>query len=357
VTAPDPDRRLDERLAADGARWRAAQPAAPEPDPARLTATRRPRWQPLAAAAAVVAVAAGGVAGVTLSRRATDSPPAGRVTGQTAGPALDPSDIVRDGDRVAGQGLFFAPPDGPVRLCGPLGGPPRMSYEPWPDPLNTPDMCRNALTVTGLRTDQLSNIGGRDGAAWGSARVEGVYQAGTLTVTRQEPYVSRRKDPGAADPVPCPEPPGGWPPGDVERAARGLNVVIGKHRRELNEVYVAYPYGWHLQDQSNRKGTMVYVVGTTGDVAAARRLLEAVFPAEYLCVRKARWSAAQMGAAVRQLQTSPEAARLHVAAGDKDVIGDRVTARMLVVTEPVARLLRSVAGGRIVPTPILHKVR
>jgi hypothetical protein len=37
--------------------------------------------------------------------------------------------------------------------------------------------------------------------------------------------------------------------------------------------------------------------------------------------------------------------------------GDRVTAGMLVVTEPVARLLRSLAGGRLVPTPILHRLR
>ena len=36
---------------------------------------------------------------------------------------------------------------------------------------------------------------------------------------------------------------------------------------------------------------------------------------------------------------------------------DRVTAGMLVITEPVARLLPSVAGGRLVPTPVLHKLR
>jgi hypothetical protein len=350
---------IDRLLTEDGARWRAAQPPPPEPDPALLHRPRRPGWQPLAAAAAVVVVTAGIIA-VAAVRRPADPPPAtGPTAGPTAGPTLDPADIVRDGDRVAGQGLFFKPRGGPVRVCGPLGGPPRPLFEPWPDPLNTPQMCQNALTVTGLDLGRLSNPEGRDGAVWGGAKVEGVYRAGTLTVTRQEPTVSDRKSAGAHDPVPCPEPAGGWPRPleDLEKKWSGLDRVIRAHRDQFNEFYLAYPYGWSLQDESNRKGITVYVVNTTGDVAAARRLLEAVFPAQHLCVRKATWSAAQMDAAVRELQTSREAARLHVAAGDKDVINDRVTAGMLVITEPIFRLLRGMAGGRLVPTPVLHKLR
>ena len=53
----------------------------------------------------------------------------------------------------------------------------------------------------------------------------------------------------------------------------------------------------------------------------------------------------------------PVAAILRVGVGDRLPITDRVTAGMLVITEPVARLLRSLAGGRLVPTPILHKLR
>jgi hypothetical protein len=120
---------------------------------------------------------------------------------------------------------------------------------------------------------------------------------------------------------------------------------------------VTYPYGWHLQDTSNGKGIEVYVVTTTGDVTAARRLLHAVFPSQHLCVRQATWSAAQMDAAVHELQTSAEAIRLNVAAGDKDVLNDRVTADVLIVDQAVAGYLAKVAGGRIVPVPVLHKVR
>ena len=47
---------------------------------------------------------------------------------------------------------------------------------------------------------------------WGTARVEGVYRAGRLTVTRQEAYRQppQDKDASTADTVPCPEPVGGW---------------------------------------------------------------------------------------------------------------------------------------------------
>jgi hypothetical protein len=120
---------------------------------------------------------------------------------------------------------------------------------------------------------------------------------------------------------------------------------------------VTYPYGWHLQDESNGKGTMVFVVNTIGDVAKARRMLEAVFPAEHLCVRKATWSAKQMSAAVHELENSAEAVRLHVAADDKDPANDRVTAKVLIMDEAVAGYLHRAAGGRIVPVPVLRKVR
>lgn len=357
MTDPTPgaDRRLDDRLAADGARWRAAQPAPPEPDPALLTGRRRSRWQPLAAAAAVVAVAAGGVAGVAVSR-GVGSPPAGRTTGQTASPA---DDIVRDGDRVAGQGYVLALPGRPVQFCGPVGGPRVVSPDPWPDEETVPEPCRNAVTVTGLDLDRLSERTERDGAVWGWARVDGVYRAGTLTVTRQEAYVSTRTPASAADQVPCPEPAGGWPrqPSTLSAAVPRLARVVGQHPDELSELYVTYPYGWHLQDTSDRKGIEVYVVNTTGDVAAARALLGKVFPARHLCVRAATWSKAAMDAAARAVETSAEAKRLHVASPDKDPIRDRVTARVLLVDAEVARFLATVAGGRVVADPVLVKVR
>ena len=128
-----------------------------------------------------------------------------------------------------------------------------------------------------------------------------------------------------------------------------LNAAISRHAGEYTDVHVRYPYGWHLQDQSNRKGTEVYVVGTTGDVAAARRELERVFPAEHLCVTRRRVE--QVGhARPRSTALRTAAAR---AAGIgmpfPDVIHDRVTTELLVLDEAASRFLAGVAGGRVVP--------
>ena len=334
---------VDRLLSEDGTRWRAAQPAARELDPALFARPRRSRWQPLAAAAAVVVVAAG-VVGVASLRRSPDAPP------PPAGPA---DEIVRDGDRVAGQGFVVALPGRPVQLCVPSG---EATIAIYPPPV--PEPCPVAATVTGLDLDRLSNRHERDGAVWGSAWVEGVYRARTLAVTRQEPYREPpRPDAAAPDAVPCPEPAGGWtrPPGNMEAAKRRLNQVVNRHAAEYTDPYVRYPYGWHLQDQSNRKGTEVYVVGTTGDVTAARRELERVFPAEHLCVTRASWSKGAMATAQQALQT-PQARAVGIGMPSPDTINDRVTAELLVLDEAASRFLAGVADGRVIPEPTLEKV-
>lgn len=334
---------VDRLLSEDGARWRVTQPAAPELDPALFARPRRFRWQPLAAAAAVVVVA-GGVVGVAALRSSPGAPP----------PAAGPADrVVRDGDRVAGQGFVVALPGRPVQLCVSSGG---VTVDIYPPPV--PEPCPVAVTVTGLDLGRLSNRHEREGAVWGSAWVEGVYRARTLAVTRQEPYRGTpRQDVSAPDHVPCPEPAGGWPrqPGDMEAALHRLNQAVNQHAAEYTDLYVRYPYGWHLQDQSNRKGTEVYVVGTTGDLAAARRELERVFPAEHLCVTRASWSKAAMAAAQRAL-TTPEARAVGIGMPFPDTLNDRVTTELLVLDEAASRFLAGVADGRVIPEPMLEKV-
>lgn len=337
----DADRLLDRLLSEDGARWRAAQPAAPDPDPALFTRSRRARWQPLAAAAAVVLVAAGAV-GLSAARRSADPPPA----------AASPGAIVRDGDRVAGQGTVIARPGEAVQLC---------LVEPVLDTVFPPPVpsCRVGVTVTGLDLDRLSDRQERDGKVWGSARVEGVYRARTLAVSRQEAFRQPpRDDISAPDAVPCPEPAGGWPrpPADLSAALSRLNRAVSKHAAEYTDPYVRYPYGWHLQDQSGGKGIEVYVVGTTGDVAAARRELERVFPARHLCVTRASWSRDAMAVAVKSLMR-PEARAAGVGTPFADTVNDRVTATIVVLDEAASRFLAGVADGRVIPEPMLAKLR
>ena len=303
-------------------------------------------WPPLGAAGAVVLVAAGVV--VVLQVRGGAG-----AAGET-GPAVPWADqVVRDGDRVAGRGPVVALPGRPVQLCAPYVVP-GIYPEPVPEP------CRVAVTVIGLDLDRLTKRRERDGAVWGSAWIEGVYRAGTVTVTAQHPVDPGppRPSPAEADPVPCPEPPGGWPrqPADGGRLVQALDEAVRRNADTYNGPWVAYPYGWHLQDTSNRKGTEIYLVGTTGDVEAARRELAAVFPAEHLCVTAVRWSKAAMDAAQQQL-FRPEAEAAGVSGGLGEVLTDRVVADLVVLDERASRFLAGVADGRVTPRPLLRKAR
>jgi hypothetical protein len=318
------------------------------------------RWLPLVAAGAVVAVAAGVT--VVLNTRAgggepqpasagPSSAPAGP-SGAPAGPPARADQVVRDGDRVAGRGQVVALPGRPVQLCAPYA-----TIDIYPEPV--PGPCRVAVTVTGLDLDRLTHRRERDGAIWGTARVEGVYRAGTLTVTRQlDDRPGPVPDVITADRVPCPEPPGGWPrqPADPSRLLGALSAAVAADPETYNGPWVRYPYGWHLQDTSDRKGTEVYLVGTTGDVEAARTALAKLVPAEHLCVTAVRWSKAAMDAAQKQL-TGPTAEAAGISGGRGEVLEDRVVAELVVLDERASAFLATVAGGRVVPRPLLTTLR
>ena len=309
------------------------------------------RWLPLVAAGAVVAVAAGVTVVLNTRGGSEPQPPAAGPGSAPAGPPARSDQVVRDGDRVAGRGQVVALPGRPVQLCAPYAT--ALIY---PEPVPAP--CRVAVTVTGLDLDRLSHRRERDGAVWGSARVEGVYRAGTLTVTRQ---LDDRRGPVpdviTEDQVPCPEPPGGWPrqPADPSRLTSALSAAVQADPETYNGPWVRYPYGWHLQDTSDRKGIEVYVVGTTGELAVARAALAKVVPAEHLCVTTVRWSKAAMDAAQRQL-TGPAAEAAGISGGHGELLEDRVVADLVVLDERAAGYLATVAGGRVTPRPLLRKV-
>jgi hypothetical protein len=222
-----------------------------------------------------------------------------------------------------------------------------------------PAPCRVAVTVNGLDLDRLTHRRERDDAVWGTARVEGVYRAGTLTVTRQlDDRPGPVPDVIRADRVPCPEPPGGWPrqPADPSRLLGALSAAVQAHPETFNGPWVRYPYGWHLQDTSDRKGIEVYLVGTTGDVEAARAALGELVPAEHLCVTAVRWSKAAMDAAQKQL-SGPAAEAAGISAGHGELLEDRVVAELVVLDERASNYLATVAGGRVTPRPLLRKLR
>jgi hypothetical protein len=306
-------------------------------------------WLPLVAAGAVVTVAAG--VAVVLNTRGGDQQPAAAGPAPT-GAVGSAGQVVRDGDRVTGRGQVVALPGRPVQLCAPYA-----TISIYPEPVPAP--CRVAVTVTGLDLDRLSHRRERDGAVWGSARVEGVYRAGTLTVTRQlDDRPGPVPDVVTADRVPCPEPPGGWQrqPADPSRLIDALNAAVQADPDTYNGPWVRYPYGWHLQDTSDRKGIEVYVVGTTGDLEAARAALAELVPAEHLCVTTVRWSKAAMDAAQRQL-TGPPAEAAGISGGHGELLEDRVVADLVVLDERASRFLAGVADGRVTARPLLRTVR
>jgi hypothetical protein len=342
---------IDRLLTEDGARWRAAQPPPPEPDPAVLGRRRRLRWQPLAAATAALAVVACAVAVAVVT--AAPAP----VTGPAA---PSPGPVVRDGDRVTGNVQIAAMPGKPVRICG-AGGPIRVpgAYSDGRTLPATAVYCANGYTVTGVDLDRLSERRVLEGTVIGTARITGVYRAGTITVTEQRAPTRPTREPFPIKlPADCPAPPGGWPRTNdaVQAQIDRVGAYIDKHRTEFGQLTLATP------DMRTRR-PVVLLVTTPGDVVAATRAIRARY-GDLLCVRKAPHSLAQAYAA-REALTGPMNStasmnRYRITGGGGIVAGtggDTYTdLRVLIWTEDVETFQRSL-GPAVMVLPELAKVR
>jgi len=154
----------------------------------------------------VAAVAAGGaaVAGV---RRPADPPPPAASSGGVLAP---PDAVVRDGDRVHGNGLVLALPGRPVRLREPRPAGRGVVREVE----QAPAYCDYGLTLIGADLDRLHGRRELYGAVWGEADVAGTYRDRTVTVTAQFPSPAapapRATYSSFALPADCPAPPAGW---------------------------------------------------------------------------------------------------------------------------------------------------
>ncbi len=326
---------VEDLLTRDGAAWRAAQ-AAPltavdPPGPGRLPARR---WQPLAAAAAVVVVAVGGVA----------------VAGGLATPRPDrpggasPGAVVRDGDRVTGRGAIFARPGQPVQLC----------LTPRVFRINGGEVCVAGIPLLGVDPTRIPQRRELAGTIWGSAVVTGVYRGGSVAVTTLAAPPPPAPDPAASpDRIDCPAP-GGWPRDSVpDPAIDRLSKLVRDHPDRYALPFAHFPYAARDGGTSS-KAAVVMEVGTTGDVAAARRELGRVFPAAHLCVAPVRWNEATKAAAARALST-PAAAAVGILAPTGKRLDDVVEVDLVVLDGAAARFLAGVADGRVVPRPILRK--
>jgi hypothetical protein len=284
---------LEGRLAADGARWRAGQPAPPAPDLDRLAQAvggrRRPRWQPLAAAAAVVLLGGGAVAVVAgLARPPAGPGPAGgaALTPPRPAPALRDEIPVRDGDHVGAYGQVVAVPGRPVRFCAPT-----MTLDTGPGGDRPPAYCDVGVTLLGMKLDQLTQRREQAGVVSGEGWVEGTFRAGTLTVTRQgtpPPGAVAEPDSSVPERPPCPEPPGGWAPGKADdNGVNALSHYLEAHPDRYGDIAMTYPGdspppSTDPVDRGSNE-TQVVLVSTVLEPAAAERELRAIFPGN-LCV-------------------------------------------------------------------------
>lgn len=251
---------VDRLLTEDGARWRAVQPLAREPDPDLLDRPRPSRWQPVAAAAAVAAVAASAV-----TAAAVRSPAPTPVTVATA---PSPGPVVRDGDRVTGQVLVSAMPGRPVRACGQLpteGGGRSATGKALP---GKPVYCANGLTLVGVDLDRLANRETLGGTVIGRGDLTGTYRAGTVTVTSQRtPASAPGKTPRPAEPLPpgCPAPAGGWPARGTLTDAQMARVqaYVNKFDHVFGAMWVGSPRAPQWEPQVIAVSTVISVTGAT----------------------------------------------------------------------------------------------
>lgn len=324
---------------------RTAPPAAPPPNES-----------PVAEASALPSA----TLGPTPTVRASSSP---RPTPTRAQPSPTPrlaDEVVHDGDLVEVEGPIIDWSTGPI-VC---------TWDAW-DLSNPPQPgCISPFEVSLAGIDPRDHGGGEwysafDGGrqVWvtGNLTVYGTWQNGAIEVFLTVESEGQRGPPPPWDleppPVPCEEPPGGWPgnpedlaedPSDPEALVRRLDAEVERQP----DLYAGY---WSAADTDEQGNDVLrtLVVGTVGDVEAVERELRAIYPAN-LCVVGVQYSTRELeGAAIRVRAQLPD----RFVETDESVFGNveiDASANRVVVVTPV--LDESVADA-IEPVRAMVEVR
>ena len=298
------DRSLDRVLHDAGDRWRAAQSAPPEPDISQFVRAHPARWRmwaPVASVAGIAVVVAAVVVPLSLQRGQPEQIGAAPTpTGEASVRAL-PADQ-GGGVPVEGAGTLFRDGTGPIMLCSGV--------------VSTLDLPASgagcgpvAVPTTGVEPRWLVHTTTGGQAYSGPVRVEGTYRDATLAVNRVVEATPDPPPPVTEPPVPCPPPAGGWPPGyglpaqDDGSALNRLAEHVRASPDRFGDLWEGHPDGPPSADASYAPTRMVYVVGTTGDVDAARTELAALYPGS-LCVHKVRYSATDLENVAERLRSN-----------------------------------------------------
>ena len=254
---------------------------------------RARRW-PAVAAAAAVALIAGGSAVLAGGHRGP-APGGSAPTQQPGAPRASQNPaalVVHDDDVVEATGQVIAAPGKPVVYCPDLPQP-AIGYPPGQEPAPS---CPPgyAVTVVGVRLDQLTGVTTVRGVRVGEATLRGTWHDRVITVARQSAPTQYPVPQGLPEHPPCPPPAGGWRPGPVE--AQAAQEYVQAHPDRFGQVWIGWPDGpptGSTAAPGYQDKTQVLVVGVaTGELAAAQRDLAAVYPGN-LCVQRTEYSAAQ----------------------------------------------------------------
>ncbi len=186
-------------------------------------------------------------------------------------------------------------------------------------------------------------------------KVEGTYRAGTLAVTKVDPFTPDPPPPFAEPPVPCPAPAGGWRPGhgytpddpNNDPLNRLIEQVRGKPA-DYTDVWEGHPEG--VPPGGSAPPVMVMVVGTKGDVASTRAELAAIFPGN-LCVHRVQYSASELQAIAEQLRRD---SRTPIGV-DPLVIENKVRVKVIALDPATSALLDDVGReALIIDEPLLQ---
>ncbi|MEU4194757.1 hypothetical protein AB0E69_22850 [Kribbella sp. NPDC026611] len=275
----NPTDEVDDLLTRAGARWRADQGPAPEPD--LDYRSRRPRrWVP-ALVAASVAVIGAGLLTVLPNHDSTPKPAVVAPAAATQQLAQDnqvaPDNdalLVKPGDKVRVTGKVIAAPGKTPVYCPQLVDP-LIGYAPGKEPAPT---CTDqfAIRLNGVNLDGLTDPKVVKGVRTGTATLTGIWHDHTIDVQQQSAPIAlppvNRAEPN------CPAPVGGWKPRPSNINSAVVTNFLAAHADQIDGPILRYP------DGSSRNAPVVVMIGVAhGDPAVFRQAFEQVYHGN-LCI-------------------------------------------------------------------------
>jgi hypothetical protein len=353
----NPTDEVDDLLKRAGARWRADQPSAPEPDLERILGSRRRTraWVPALAAASVAAIAAAALTVLPGGDKepAAGPPPSVAESNQpevrtAQGGGSNDDLLIRPGDKVQVNGDIIAVPGTDPVFCPPLITP-AIGYLPGKEPApSCPDTLSVKLkgfdldrltgpTLKGVRTGQAALIG-----TWGADR--------SLDIQEQKAYV-----PPVAAPLPklpCPPPAGGWVSKPSNIASPAVTNFLNAHADQIFGPVTYYPNG------SSRGAPVVMMIGVAhGDLDALKTAFEKVYEGN-LCVAPVLLSRADSDRISQQVGDVMSRRDLGITmGGGAGMDGGPSVVQMLAYTEEVKAALTPVGLDLLKVVPAVTPVK